>query len=121
MLKTENYQVVNGTFYHKETPKRVVNALEFSRQYQHQRLVIFLGDGKTGKAWGDIEEGRIGRSTGDIKIPLIIANSRSIGGPGLLDHCIVKILAAHGKTVIYQHPEYNKKGVEFYGKNAKYA
>jgi hypothetical protein len=121
MLKTENYQVVNGTFYHKETPKRVVIALEFSRQYQNQRLVIFLGDGKTGKAWGDIEEGRIGRSTGEIKIPLIISNSRSLGGSGLLDHCIVKILAANGKTVIYRHENYNKEGVSFNGKNAKYA
>ena len=121
MVKTEDYQVVNGTFYKKETPKRVINALESSRQYPTMRLIIFYGDGKTGKAWGDIEEGRIGRSTGDIKIPLVICNSRSMGGGSVLDDCIVKIIAAKGKYTIYQHPNYNKDGVDFYGKNAKYA
>ena len=120
IMEKKEYKIIDNTYYHKETPERVVRNLEASRKHG-MRLVIFYGDGTTGKAWGDIEEGRIGRSTGTVKIPLVISNSRSTGGGGVLDHCIVKILQAARKAVLYQHPQYNKTGVAFYGKNAKYA
>ena len=119
-MEKKEYKIIDGTSYNVETPERVVRNLEASRKHG-MRIVIFYGDGTTGKAWGDIEEGRVGRSTGNIRIPLIISSSRSMGGPGILDNCIVKILQAAGKSVLYQHPQYNKTGVAFYGKNAKYA
>jgi hypothetical protein len=49
--------------------------------------------------------GTIGRSTGTIKIPLLINNSRSFGGPGLLDDCIIKITV--DKKTVYSHPLYH--------------
>ena len=70
------------------------------------RLCIHYGDVVTGKAWGDIETGRIGRSGGSIKIPLVIHNRRAMGGGALLDHCIVKIETAAGKLPVYVHPTY---------------
>lgn len=116
------YNIVNGTFYDDTTPRPVIDILEQSRiRRAEYRLVIFYGNPRTGKVWGDILECFVGRSTGKISIPLEIANSRSTGGSGLLDSCIVKILAARGKAVLYQHPDYNTSGVAFYGKNAKYA
>ena len=66
----------------------------------------------TGRAGGDVDVGRIGRSIGPVKIPIVLANSRSIGGAGLLDHCVVKIEFAnksHG-DVVWQHPTYCVKG-----------
>ena len=51
--------------------------------------------------------GYIGRSTGSQKIPLLIYNTRSMGGDHILDHCIVKIATAVGKHVLYQHPKYH--------------
>ena len=49
--------------------------------------------------------GYIGCSTGDIKIPLLVNNVRSRGGPGLLDNCIVGIMD-RPKHFLYQHPAF---------------
>jgi len=117
------YNVVNGTSYDAATCQKVVDILEQSRHQRSSfRLVLYYGDCKTGQAWGDIVECFVGRSCGDqVKIPLAIRSRRSLGGEGLLDACIVKILTARGKRVLYQHPTYKIGAVEFYGKNAQYA
>lgn len=118
----EKYKIVDGTAYDATTPYKVIQILERSRaSRENYRLIIFYGNPKTGQAWGDILECFVGRSTDTVKIPLEIYNRRSMGGGHLLDSCIVKILAAKGKYVLYQHPKYKISNVEFYGKNAKYA
>jgi hypothetical protein len=99
------YKVVNGTSYHVDTDEQVIKWLETSRE-RRQRLVLDYGNTETGQSWGDDIEGHIGRSTGSSKIPLMIHNSRSTGGPGVLDHCIVKIQTAKGKHTVYEHPNY---------------
>ena len=122
MKTATKYNVVNGTSYDAKTPDAVVNILERSRVNREDfRLILFYGNPETGQAWGDIVECFVGRSTGSVQIPLEIYNSRSMGGGGMLDSCIVKVLSARGKRVLYQHPEYKTGKVEFYGKNAKYA
>ena len=85
----------------------MIDLLEASRQ-NRTRLRVFYGDTDTGRDWLEENDvcGTIGRSTGLIKIPLFIKNSRSSGGGALLDHCIVKIMI--GKNVLYQHPLYNQ-------------
>lgn len=99
---SKQYQVVNGTFYNKATPKEVIDILEES-QVNETRLLFDFGDVKTGKSWGETCDirGRVGRSTGDIKIPLLIATCRSLGGGALLDDCIVKISLSKGGKVLY--------------------
>ena len=69
---------------------------------------------KAGLDWGDCHdvEGRIGRSTGNIKIPLLIYNRRSSGGGALLTANIVKITATQGGRVIYEHPNYRQKNTQ---------
>lgn len=106
----KTYQVVNGTFYHEKTPEAVIKWLETSR-VRRQRIRNFYGDAETGRDWMNEYDvlGIVGRSTGDIKIPLLIANSRSHGGGGILDHCIVRIATkdASGRLVdVYKHPHY---------------
>ena len=97
-------QTVNGTTYKDETPKEVIDILERYRQSRSLgRLRLFYGS--EGRAWGDVEEGYIGRSMGGEKIPLLIKNSRSMGGGGILDHCIVKIETAKGKRLLWKHPQ----------------
>lgn len=105
------YWVHNGTSYNIETPAEVIEVLEEYRAHHvrrdpRARLVIHYGNGKTGQAWDDVSSGYIGRSTGTIKIPLLVHNRRSMGGPGLLDRCIVKIERARGKRILYEHPNY---------------
>ena len=98
----------NGTYYNTETPDSMIALLEKLRLSQ-TRVRFHWGDTKTGKDWGDIHDvrGRIGRSTGIIKIPILLYNRRSIGGTGILTHCIVKIVTTKGKEVLYQHPNYH--------------
>lgn len=86
-----NYQITEGgTAYHASTPRQVIEVLEQARK-SGQRIKIHLGEPETGAAWGDIETGYIGRSTGRIQVPLVISKRNSMGGGALLDDCIVKI------------------------------
>ena len=95
-----SYKVYQGTAYHVETPDVVVSILDRALKSHHTiRLRIHYGDPKTGRAWDNKPEtGSIGRSTGSIKIPLLIKTTRSLGGGGLLDNCIIKIEQKIGKT-----------------------
>jgi hypothetical protein len=108
-----SYKEVNGTAYHVETPDNIIKILEHSRVNRH-RLLFDYGDTKTGQSWGEVNDirGHIGRSTGTVKIPLLIHNSRSIGGGAILDHCIVKIADSKGGNVVYKHPDYKPAKVD---------
>ena len=104
----DKYKTVNGTAYHPDTPNGVIRVLEASRQHGH-RIRIFYGDRETGLSW--MEEwgtmGTVGRSTGSVKIPLLILTARSMGGGAILDHCIIRITDARGGDVLYTHPYFH--------------
>jgi hypothetical protein len=97
----------SGTAYHIETPARVCEILENART-SNQRIQIYYGDAATGKNWNEENDtrGTIGRSGGSVKVPLLIATSRSHGGGAILDHCIVKIRDRYG--VIYKCKNYKE-------------
>lgn len=101
---------INGTEYDAKTPDRVISILERYRQNKSLgRIELDYGDTETGRSWGEVYDitGYVGRSTGKYKVPLLIYNSRSIGGGSILDHCIIRIREARGKKVLYQHPKYH--------------
>jgi hypothetical protein len=109
-----HYKVIDDTAYHLETPTRVMDMLEHARKSDRGvRVRVCLGDTDTGKDWGEVNDvcGYIGRSTGSIKIPLIISRSNSLGGSALLDHCIVNMelkTMPNGKyNTVYEHPKYH--------------
>lgn len=103
------YQVVNGTYYHKDTPAVVVDVLEQARK-GGTRIRLRYGDTETGRDWLDEfdVEGRIGRSMGPIKVPILLARRTSTGGPALLEHCLVKVrqTGKDGRT-LYRHQTYH--------------
>lgn len=103
---------INGTHYDDRTPEAAARVLESARlSNRGTRVRVFLGDTATGKDWGEENDvtGYVGRSTGSVKIPLLIHSSRSLGGPGILDHCIVRIdVKEKGRKprTAYRHPLY---------------
>ena len=103
---TISYQVVNGTAYHVETCQEVIDQLERAMRNK-SRIRVFYGDSETGKDWLEENDtiGTVGRSTGSIKIPLLLKNSSSYGGGAILDHCIVRITV--DKWQVYQHENYH--------------
>src|SRR5512139_817270 len=113
------------TIFSKETPGKVKIYLESARE-QRQRVRIFYGDteredfervhgheANPGKDWGEENDviGYVGRSTGEQPIPLLIANSRSLGGGGILDDCIVRMFVKIRGTwkEVYRHPNYHSE------------
>lgn len=102
----EIYKECNGTSYSADTPQRLVELLE-SLRASKTRVRVTYGDRQTGEPWPDLPEcGHISRSTGSIKIPILVKNARSTGGAGLLASCIVKIEHANKKDggTIYAFP-----------------
>lgn len=87
--------VKNGTHYSPDCPSQVIMAIETARLAHSvgrgYRLRIYYGDPATGLWWGDTQSGYIGRSAGPIKVPLVLWNKVSRGGPAILDHCIVRV------------------------------
>ena len=96
----------SGIYYHKDTPERIIRTLEGSRNCG-ERIRLFYGDTESGKCWNEENDvvGTVGRSTGPIKVPLLIARSTSSGGGAILDHAIVKII--NKGSVLYRHPSFN--------------
>lgn len=98
----------SGTCYSEETPDELINVLD--RIGREQRVKLCYGDQKTGENWHEEMDiiGRIGRSTGRIKIPLLLATNRSWGGLAIHTDCILKITETQTKVVLYQHPLYRQ-------------
>ena len=87
----------------------LLNRLYLSRE----RVEIVYGDPSNGKRWSDPSlRGRIGRSTGNVKIPLLIKTARSIGGEGLLCGNILFITDAKSRNMIYNYAMDNSEIID---------
>lgn len=109
----KTYRIENGTSFDLRTPDEVVRVLENARR-NRTRLHISLGDTETGL--DRLEEfethGYVVRSMGPVKVPLLMAYRRSLGGGAILDHCIVRIRESAGGRLLYQHPKYHHGNLE---------
>ena len=99
--------IINGTTY--KASLELAQIIERCRS-SGKRFRFYLGDPESGRAWGDVDIGRIGRSMGPVKIPIVLSNRRSIGGHGLLDACVIKIEYANNSQggVVWKHPAFEK-------------
>ncbi|BBP46328.1 hypothetical protein THMIRHAS_17010 [Thiosulfatimonas sediminis] len=106
------------TWYDPDTKTKVKKALEKCRK--DERVIrVFYGDTDSGRAW--LEEfdviGRVGRSTGLMKIPLLVPDGE-YGGGSLLDSQVVRIVDVATGEVAYSHPNFSLpkfKIVEYLG------
>jgi hypothetical protein len=92
--------------FHADTPKQVQDILTHLNMSK-ERVRLYYGDPVTGKSWLDEHDiyGTIGRSTGNVKVPLLIYDSRSISGAHILDHCIIRIDTKY--RTLYKHPNFH--------------
>ena len=105
------YKVVNDTAYDVRTPDALVSLLEKMRMLR-ARCAFVYGDPETGVVWDDTPlRGRIGRSTGTYKIPLVIKTRRSMGGEALLTHCILVVKESVGGKIIYDRRAGSRKPI----------
>lgn len=104
--------IQNEGWKYKENEK-LWNLLS-SLVHSGRRVRIWYGDTETGRSWNEEHEvtGTIGRSCGNIKIPLLLKNSRSYGGGALLDDCIVRIDDIHQKRTLYKHESFHVEKLE---------
>lgn len=111
------FYIVNDTYYffkretenhievYKQVNEKLISILESCRK-NNTRIRVWYG--ANNKIW--LEEydviGRINRTTGRIKIPILVNNKRSLGGRELLVHCIVRIDDIEEKKTIYKLNDY---------------
>lgn len=112
--KLPNGNVINyvrlktGTCYHADTDHKLIEYLETYRE-RNTRIRFFYGDTETGLDWNEENDtiGTIGRSTGNIKIPILLKTANSSGGGAILDNCIVRLTV--DKVTVWKHPLYYSK------------
>lgn len=115
----KKYINYNDLYFRDGTDERVMRVLEQASKSQ-VRIRIFLGDPKTGEEWFETNDvmGRVGRTTGQIKVPILVPNVNSWGGTAISTNCIVKITI--DRKIVYQCanykvPQFATKPVEFKG------
>lgn len=97
---------IKETWFDPETPFEVRRVLERYRK-SGGLLRIFYGDTGTGRDWMEENEviGRVSRSNGIFKIPLMVEDGET-GGPAMLDNCIVRMQDGETGRELYRHPAY---------------
>jgi hypothetical protein len=106
---SKTYKIIDGFYFDEKTEENAIK--EILKAYNGKyRIRIWYGDEK--KSWNEEHDviGTIGKSTGTIKIPLLIKSSRSYGGIRILDYCIVRIDVNYGDC---KKTRYIKDGVYF--------
>lgn len=91
------YKVVNGTYYHEGTPDEVCQVLERARETRRRLAIAYKEESAP-------EYGRVGRSMGPVKAPLLIHNARSLGGDVICTNIIVEIRDSATKELLYAAP-----------------
>lgn len=74
---------------------------------------LILGDVATGEPWFDERDvvGRIGRSTGSLKVPLLVPRGEN-GGPAMLTACLLAVVDWRSGRLLYRHPRYQEPALD---------
>jgi hypothetical protein len=88
-------KVVNGTSYDPGTPDEVIRVLEGARGSRVRLAIAYRAESVP-------EFGRVGRTTGDVKSPILVHNARSLGGFLIPTAIIVEIRESEGGKVLYR-------------------
>ncbi len=96
----------HDTYFDPGTSSEVMQVLESCRKNRRQVRLVF-GDTRTGQSWFDEfgVVGRVGRSTGWLKVPLLIETG-DVGGGAILTACLLCILDWQSGAALYTHATY---------------
>lgn len=80
----------------------------------HSRVRIWYGDRDSGRSWNEEYDvvGRIGRTTGKIKIPILVYNSRCYGGPAISVGSIIRIDDIEDKRTLWKVSNFHVEPME---------
>lgn len=94
------------TYFDPGTAPQAARALEACRR-DSRKVRLVLGDTATGQCWLEEHDvvGRIGRSTGWLKVPLLIEPGAD-GGVAILTNCLLRIVAWDTGRDLYRHGAY---------------
>lgn len=94
------------TYFDPGTPPDVARVLERCRK-AGDKVRLILGDPKTGESWLDEYDvvGTIGRSTGLLKVPLLVEDGER-GGAAILTAHLLCIVDWNSGRLRYRHPVY---------------
>lgn len=107
--------------YTKTVNDKLINILLRAYKYKF-RIRIWYGDTETGRAWNEEYDimGTVGRTTGDIKIPILVYNKKSWGGSALLMGSIIRIDDIEEHRTLWKVPNFHVEKMEVVYKNGDY-
>lgn len=94
MMLTPFFKVVDGTSYCSDTPDSLVQALERAR-LSRTRIRVTYSEGNS-------HSGYVGRTTGQVKVPILVHNSRSLGGTLITECCVLEVRTSRGKALLWK-------------------
>ena len=99
------------TYFDPGTDPKAARALENSRR-DGRKVRLVLGDTASGRCWLDEHDvvGRIGRSTGTLKVPLLVEPGED-GGTAISTSCLLRLIAWDSGRDLYRHPAYQVPGL----------
>jgi hypothetical protein len=94
------------TYFDPGTDPKAARALETCRR-DGRKVRLMLGDTATGRCWLEEHDvvGRIGRSSGTLKVPLLIEPGAD-GGTAILTNCLLCIVEWDTGRDIFRHPAF---------------
>ena len=94
------------TYFDPGTPPEVARVLERCR-LAGTKVRLVLGNTATGESWLDEYDvvGTIGRSSGPLRVPLLIEEGED-GGGAILTACLLCVIDWRSSRVLYRHPAY---------------
>lgn len=100
--------LIGQTYFDPGTAPKVMKTLESCRK-NGNKVRLVLGNTATGASWLDEHDvvGRIGRSCGWLKVPLLVEPGES-GGGAILTACVLCVIDWDSGQVLYRHPAYKE-------------
>jgi len=94
------------TYFDPGTDPTAARALETCRR-DGRKVRLVQGETATGRCWLDEHDvvGRIGRSAGTLKVPLLIEPDAD-GGTAILTGCLLRVIDWETGEDLYRHPAY---------------